>query len=252
MGTDCLTTVLSFLGAAAFMYDRPPYEASRFAISLLIAWGVDAILIRIVDLDFPYAYKSAASAVIVVSIFSGYLTWRILHDYREPKGDKDYNPLALFRDFLALPDVILCRSVGDSFESSTACAHGLQKAPVDSIGRNLTSVPLFRHPKNADNVVRQNDMYRVLIPLWYYVAENLTTRGQNFSGLQHFCNLLRLLNGPKNRGASGRVPRGAFWYGEKVCVGVSGFSLACYTLGCRLSTDSISDIRARGTMGFVT
>ncbi len=66
-----------FLAVFVAPIDRHPWEASRFVISLLVAWLLDLFLFKIVVTNAPESYRHLVPGVIVASILGGYVSWRL-------------------------------------------------------------------------------------------------------------------------------------------------------------------------------
>lgn len=93
------TLLLTFLCAVGFYYDKGPFDTTRFVISLVAAWGADKILFLFGVAYMPYAIVTLGSAVMVASVFMGYLTWRSLEPFKAKEGSSN-NSMALGAGFL--------------------------------------------------------------------------------------------------------------------------------------------------------
>jgi hypothetical protein len=87
--------------------DRAPWEASRFVISLLVAWLLDLFLFKIVVTNAPESYRHLVPGIIVVSILGGYLSWRLCLNAvevnarnAESSDPESTNPFKWFGGFL--------------------------------------------------------------------------------------------------------------------------------------------------------
>jgi len=82
-------------------HDKKPWEASRFALSVLVAWSADSILFWRADVSAPSSYRHLAAGIVVVSVLLGYLAWRLSEQDLIHSDPQKRNPFASFGAFLA-------------------------------------------------------------------------------------------------------------------------------------------------------
>ncbi len=70
------TVVAWFLCAKLFALDRAPWDRTRIALALLIAWAAYGILYMFAAGLAPWSLPDATAAVAAVSLFLGYIAWR--------------------------------------------------------------------------------------------------------------------------------------------------------------------------------
>jgi hypothetical protein len=98
--------IVWFLCLTFFMGDAAPRERTRVIMALLVSWGADAFLYRLALGNDPGGFRRLVPAIVIVSIYLGYETWRMTAAYTEVKvdwnGREQSNPMA----FVAA--VLLC------------------------------------------------------------------------------------------------------------------------------------------------
>lgn len=92
------TGIMWFICAMWYFADKKPWERSRFAIALLVAWAVDALLFRLAIVNAAGFYRHLVPGIVVVSIFAGYEAWRVTasNNRKTDSAEKPSNPFAAF------------------------------------------------------------------------------------------------------------------------------------------------------------
>lgn len=90
--------------AMLFFADDFPWERTRVAIALLTAWLADSILYVFAVGYLSRGFRHFVPSIIVVSLYIGYLAWRITAQYAKPDASKadnnNANPMGLFAALL--------------------------------------------------------------------------------------------------------------------------------------------------------
>jgi hypothetical protein len=96
-----LFAILWFVCAWVAMKDREPWEASRFLGAVLVAWAIDTFLFIMSVTDMPRSYRHFSPAIVVISVLSGYVAWRLLNNHALERNGAESNPFASLVGFAA-------------------------------------------------------------------------------------------------------------------------------------------------------